>query len=44
MGITCPIVGVTANVLDEDREAFMSKGLTDFLTKPVAGRCWLTPG
>ena len=36
MGVTCPIVGVTANVLNEDREAFMSKGLTDFLKKPVS--------
>ena len=31
-----PIVGVTANVLESDRDRFVEKGLSDFLHKPVA--------
>ena len=35
-GVRSPIVGVTANVLESDRHVFVSKGLSDFLHKPVS--------
>ena len=35
MGVESPIVGITANVLRVDREAFMAKGLSAYVTKPV---------
>ena len=35
-GVRSPIVGVTANVLESDREKFVRKGLSDFLHKPVS--------
>jgi CheY-like chemotaxis protein len=35
-GVRSPIVGVTANVLESDREKFVQKGLSDFLHKPVS--------
>ena len=35
-GVTAPIIGVTANVLESDREKFISQGLDDFLQKPVS--------
>ena len=35
-GVRSPIVGVTANVLESDRHVFVSKGLNDFLHKPVS--------
>ena len=35
MGVQSPIVGITANVLRVDREAFMAKGLSAHVPKPV---------
>ena len=35
-GVRSPIVGVTANVLESDRDRFVEKGLSDFLHKPVS--------
>jgi CheY-like chemotaxis protein len=35
-GVRSPIVGVTANVLESDRDLFVEKGLSDFLHKPVS--------
>ena len=35
MGVKSPIVGITANVLRVDREAFMAKGLSAYVPKPV---------
>ena len=35
MGVQSPIVGITANVLRVDREAFMAKGLSAYVPKPV---------
>ena len=35
MGVESPIVGITANVLRVDREAFMAKGLSAYVPKPV---------
>ena len=30
-----PIIAVTANVMEEDREVCVAAGMTDFVTKPV---------
>ena len=35
-GVRSPIGGVTANVLESDRDRFVEKGLSDFLHKPVS--------
>ncbi len=34
-GVLCPIVGVTGNVLDVDRSAFLAAGASAVVTKPV---------
>ena len=35
IGVTCPIIGVTANAVQEDQKAFIECGLNDLVTKPV---------
>eukprot|EP00249_Psilotum_nudum_P012875 c24019_g1_i1 orf=61-2463(+) len=36
MGIKAPIVGLTGNALDSDRNQFLAAGVDDFFTKPVS--------
>ena len=35
LGYTGPIIGVTGNALNEDKETFMNAGLTDIIVKPL---------
>ena len=41
MGVVCPIIGVTANALQDDQRAFMACGLDEVVTKPVNMRVLL---
>eukprot|EP01018_Ginkgo_biloba_P025107 Gb_35675 [translate_table: standard] len=36
MGIKVPIVGLTGNALDSDRNQFLAAGVDDFFTKPIS--------
>lgn len=36
MGCGCPIIGVTGNVLPEDRDTFLKSGAVDVLAKPLS--------
>ena len=36
-----PIVALTANAFDSDRQAAMDAGCDDFLAKPVSSEAWL---
>lgn len=36
MGINVPIVGLTGNALDSDRNQFLAAGVDDFFTKPIS--------
>jgi CheY-like chemotaxis protein len=38
MGVKTPIIAVTANILPEDKEKYVSVGMTDFLSKPFKQR------
>lgn len=33
----CPVVGLSANALQGDKEKFLKLGMDDYLTKPVRG-------
>eukprot|EP00753_Platysulcus_tardus_P013796 PLAT3862.4.p2 GENE.PLAT3862.4~~PLAT3862.4.p2 ORF type:complete len:870 (-),score=400.77 PLAT3862.4:64-2640(-) len=35
MGVSCPIIGITANALHADRESFIAAGATHVLVKPI---------
>merc|ERR1711964_493408 len=35
MGVSCPIVGITANAMDEQIQEFMSKGVDRVMRKPM---------
>ena len=34
-GVTTPVIALTANVLDEDRQLCLEAGMVGFLTKPI---------
>eukprot|EP01018_Ginkgo_biloba_P018557 Gb_27280 [translate_table: standard] len=36
MGIKSPIIGLTGNALDSDRNQFLAAGVDDFFTKPIS--------
>lgn len=36
MGVKSPIVGLTGNALDSDRNQFLAAGVDDFFTKPIS--------
>lgn len=36
MGVKCPIVGLTGNALDSDRNQFLAAGVDNFFTKPIS--------
>ncbi len=36
MGISIPIVGLTGNALDSDRNQFLAAGIDEFFTKPIS--------
>jgi len=40
MGVTCPIVGLTANAMEEQIEEFMTMGVERVLRKPLEDEAW----